>query len=123
MNHYYLIRRLTGPAVLLLLGIVALLNEAHVAGWGIFIPLLLILLGVLKLAERVALAGEELPPGGPYPGGPYSGGPYAGGPYTGAPYPGAGSPGGAQPYPGQTSTSIVPAPPHDLSKGPDGGSL
>jgi hypothetical protein len=118
LNHYILIRRLTGPAVLLLLGIVALLNEAHVAGWGIFIPLLLILLGVLKLAERVALTGEEYPQGGPYGGGPYSGGPYSGGPY-----PGEGRSGGPTPYSGQSSTSIVPTPPHDLSKGPDGGSL
>jgi hypothetical protein len=118
LSHYILIRRLTGPAVLLLLGIVALLSEAHVAGWGIFIPLLLILLGVLKLAERVALTGEESPQGGPYGGGPYPGGPYPGGPY-----PGAAGPGGPTPYSGQPSTSIVPAPPHDLSKGPDGGSL
>jgi hypothetical protein len=121
LNHYILIRRLTGPAVLLLLGIVALLSEAHVAGWGIFIPLLLILLGVLKLAERVALTGEEYPQGGPYGGGQYGGGSYPGGPYSGGP--GAGGPGGPTPYSGQSSTSIVPAPPHDLSKGPDGGSL
>ncbi len=118
MSHYFLIRRVTGPAILLLLGIVALLNQAHVAGWGIFVPLLLILLGVLKLAERVALSGEEFPKGGPYPGGPYSGGPY-----SGAPNPGTGGPGGSQSYSGQTSTSIVPTPPHDLSKGPNGGSL
>ncbi len=118
MNHYFLIRRLTWPAVLLLLGIVALLDETHVAGWGIFIPLLLILLGVLKLAERVALTGEETSTGGSYPGGTYSGGPY-----SGAPYSGTSGHGGPQTYAGQSSTSIVPAPPHDLSKGPDGGSL
>ncbi len=113
MSHYFLIRRLTWPAVLLLLGIVALLNEAHVAGWGIFIPLLLILIGVLKLAERVALTREEFPPEGSYPAGPYPGGPYSG----------ASGPSGSQPYAGQPSTSIVPAPPHDLSQGPGGGSL
>lgn len=123
MNHYILIRRLTGPAVLLLLGIVALLNQAHVTGWGIFIPLLLILLGVLKLAERVALTGEEFPQGGPYGGGQYGGGPYSGGPYSGGPYSGEVRPGGPTSYSGQSSTSIIPAPPHDLTKGPDGGSL
>lgn len=65
MNQYILIRRLTGPAILLLLGIVALLSEMHLAHFSIFVPLLLILLGVLKLAERAALAGYEYPlPGG-----------------------------------------------------------
>ena len=69
MNKYIFIRRLTGPAILLLLGVVALLHEAHLVHFGIFVPLLLILLGVLKLAERAALAAE------PYPGVAY---PYAG---------------------------------------------
>ena len=110
---------MTGPAVLLLLGIVALLSEAHVAGWGIFIPLLLILLGVLKLAERMALTGEELPQGGPYAAGPYPGGPYSGGSLSSR----GGRSGRGAALSGATSTSIVPAPPHDLSKGPDGGSL
>ena len=46
----------------------------HEAGlvdfWSLFVPLLLILIGVLKLAERAALAaaGDEPPyPGSPYP--------------------------------------------------------
>lgn len=85
MNKYIFIRRLTGPAVLLLLGIVALLNEAHLVHFGIFVPLLLILLGVLKLAERAVLASE------PYPGAPY---PYSGA--TGAPS-GADAPGSVPP--------------------------
>jgi hypothetical protein len=71
MNKYILIRRLRGPAILLLLGIVALLHEADLIDfWGMFIPLLLILIGVLKLAERAALAaaGDEVPyPGSAYP--------------------------------------------------------
>lgn len=65
MNRYIFLRRLTGPAILLLLGIVALLNQAHVVRFEIFGPLLLILLGVLKLAERVVLSSA------PYPGDPY----------------------------------------------------
>lgn len=71
MNKYIFIRRLTGPAILLLLGIVALLHQAHLVHFGIFVPLLLILLGVLKLAERAALAAEPYPVV-PYPY-PYSG--------------------------------------------------
>ncbi len=58
MNRYFMIRRLTGPLVLLLLGVVALLHQMHMARWGIFVPLLLILLGVMKLAERAALESD-----------------------------------------------------------------
>jgi len=94
MNHYILIHRLTGPAILLLLGIVALLSEMGVVHFSIFVPLLLIMLGVLKLAERAALASWEYPA------------------------PGAGpQPPGAAPYgtgygpvgPAPASTAIVPA--------------
>jgi hypothetical protein len=69
VNRYILIRRLTAPAILLLLGIIALMHEAGIASWHLFVPLLLILIGVLKLAERAALAaaGDEQYPGVPYP--------------------------------------------------------
>ena len=71
MNRYILIRRLSGPAILLLLGTILLLHQAGlVEFWSLFFPLLLILIGVLKLAERAALAaaGDETPyPGSPYP--------------------------------------------------------
>jgi hypothetical protein len=106
MNRYILLRRLTGPAVLLLLGVVALLHQADLVSWSIFVPLLLILIGVLKLAQRAALAmGGDEPM---YPGSPY-------------PY-GAGVPGTAPaPPPAPTGTSIVPAPPQDLGRNPEGG--
>lgn len=70
MNRYILIRRLTGPCVLLLLGVVALLHQADLVSWNIFVPLLLILIGVLKLAQRAALAmaGDEPPYPGTFPG-------------------------------------------------------
>ncbi len=104
MNRYILIRRLRGPAILLLLGIVALLHEADVVdGWSIFFPLLLILIGVLKLAERAALAaaGDVAT----YPVAPY---PYVA--PSGVPQPPAG-------------TAIVPAGAPDYSKpqGSQGG--
>jgi len=70
MNRYMLIHRLMGPAILLLLGITALLHQAGVVKWHLFVPLLLILIGVIKLAERAALASEP-PPQQPYPGQPY----------------------------------------------------
>ncbi|MGA7245265.1 MAG: hypothetical protein WBX19_18925 [Terracidiphilus sp.] len=106
MNRYILIRRLRGPAILLLLGTILLMHEAGMVDfWSLFFPLLLILIGVLKLAERAALAaaGDETP----YPGSPY--------PYGAAVNPAAA--GVAQPQPG---TSIVPAT-QDYGKGPEGG--
>jgi hypothetical protein len=96
---------LKGPAILLLLGTILLMHEAGLLDfWSLFIPLLLILIGVLKLAERAALAaaGDETP----YPGSPY--------PYGAAATP---APGVAVPQPG---TSIVPAT-QDYGKGPEGG--
>jgi hypothetical protein len=124
MNRYILIRRLTAPCVLLLLGVVALLHEADLVSWHIFVPLLLILIGVLKLAQRAALAvaGDEPFYPNPYPNsypGSYSG------PYAGAPYPyGAGAAPGQPPTQAapQTGTSIVPVPPQDFGKGSGGQS-
>jgi hypothetical protein len=106
MSRYILIRRLRGPAILLLIGVVALLHQMGVVehGWHLFWPLLLILLGVLLLAERTALATEGYP-APPYPGGPYPGpaGPIA--PTT--------------PPPADTS-AIVPAS-HDFGNDKEGG--
>lgn len=68
MNRYILIRRLMGPSILLLLGIVALLAQMHVVHFYLFFPLLLILIGVLKLAERAALSADGPPPWAAYPG-------------------------------------------------------
>lgn len=111
MNRYILIRRLTGPAVLLLIGTLALLHQMGVVErwWSLFWPLLLILIGVLKLAERAALASE------PYPDASSTGyqqypGAYPG-PYAGAP---------AQP-PAASETSIVPASRNDIDR--NGGGL
>jgi hypothetical protein len=100
MNRYILIRRLRGPAFLLLIGALALLSQANILGWDKSWPLFLILAGVLLLAERAALATGGYPP---VPGAvdPTSG--------TGVPH-----------YPGQP-TAIVPVSPHDLENGPEGG--
>jgi len=123
MNRYILIRRLMGPSILLLLGVTALLNQAHLVSWDLFVPLLLILIGVLKLAERAALASDG------YPQPPYSGAPYQG-PYQGpnpgqypGPYPGAVNPQppGTAPYAQPTGSAIVPAPVNDFDKNRGGG--
>lgn len=107
MNRYILIRRLRGPAILLLVGVLALLDQAGVIDhfWHLFWPLLLITVGVLLLAERAALAGEDL-----YP------------PYPGAPCPGAVDPNAPQP-PAQPGTAIVPSHPNDFGSGSSGGQL
>jgi hypothetical protein len=127
MSRYILIRRLRGPAFLLLVGVIALLAQAHILSWGHSWPLYLILAGVLALAERAALSAEGYPPppyaGGPYQGGgsaPYPGVPYQGPPYQAAPYPGAPNtaPGAA---PAATGTSIVPANTEEYERDPNGG--
>jgi hypothetical protein len=116
MNRYILIRRLRGPAFLLLVGINALLAQAHIIGWSRSWPFYLILAGVMALAERAALAVDgDAPssfPGTPYQGAPYSGAPYAASPYTGTP---TVPPGAAE------STSIVPAHSHDFGNEHNGG--
>ena len=80
MNHYMMIRRLRGPAILLLIGGVWLLHSTgvidHPCRW--FVPLLLILLGVLMLAERMVLTTGGGYPQGPYPGQPGAAQPPAG---------------------------------------------
>jgi hypothetical protein len=68
MNTWLLIRRLRGPAFLILVGITALLNQWGVLSFGRSWPLYLILAGVLGLAERAAIVATPpaVPP--PYPG-------------------------------------------------------
>jgi hypothetical protein len=85
MNSWLLIRRLRGPAFLILVGITALLNQWGVLSFGRSWPLYLILAGVIGLAERAALiATPPVPP--VYPAA-YAPAPYAQGtsvaPYTG----------------------------------------
>jgi len=60
MNHWLLIRRLRGPAFLLLLGITALLNQWDILSFGRSWPLYLILFGLMSLAERAALSQAHL---------------------------------------------------------------
>jgi hypothetical protein len=58
MTTWLLIRRLRGPAFLILFGVTAMLNQWGVLGFGRSWPLYLILAGLLGLAERAALAGR-----------------------------------------------------------------
>ncbi len=110
MSRYMLIRRLRGPAFLLLLGIIALLHQTGAVYhfWRLFWPLALILWGVLLLAERAALEVEGYSQ--VYPDAPYSGAP----PYAPGPYPGTAA--AYQPASGTPGTSIVPANSDDLER-------
>ena len=60
MNQWMTIRRLRGPAFLLLVGVTALLNQWDILSFGKSWPLYLILFGLLSLAERAALAQANL---------------------------------------------------------------
>ena len=101
MNRYLLIRRLRVPAFLLLVGVIALLAQADILSWGQSWPLFLILAGLLLLAERAALASEEMYGTGPYPGGV--------------------DPNAAGVAPAQPGTAIVPTPPQDFGSGSNFG--
>ena len=119
MNRYIFIRRLRGPAFLMLVGVIALLAQAHILSWGKSWPLYLILGGVLLLAERAALSSEGYPP---YPG--QVTGQYPGAYPAGAPYSAAGDPlaaaAPAAPH-ASTGSAIVPAHSHDFDNDPDRG--
>lgn len=104
MSRYMIVCRLRWPALLLLTGVMALLNQMDVLSWGRSWPLYLILLGVLALAERAALATEPPPPAYPYAAG-YQAAGYAPGYAPGA-YAAPPSPPEAAP---PASTGIVPA--------------
>ena len=111
MSRYILIRRLRWPAILLLIGVLALLHQAGVIPyfWRLFWPLLLIMMGVLMLAERTALAaeGDSLFPGAPW---------------QGTPQPGAGTPGaGSGTQQSTVGTAIVPSHPNDFENDVNGG--
>jgi hypothetical protein len=98
-----MIRRLRGPAFLLLIGVLALLRQSDIipSFWHLFWPLALILAGVIMLAERAALHADGDFPAAPFPGVPYEG----------ANNPSAGT--GVPPYPGQP---IATLPAHQYDK-------
>jgi hypothetical protein len=69
----YRYRSLSGPAVLITVGVLSLLDNVHdrwngVPGWGHTWPLILLVIGVIKLMERSG-HGPYTPMSGPPPGG------------------------------------------------------
>jgi hypothetical protein len=109
MNRYIQIRRLRGPAILLLIGILALLHQTGIIDhfWHLFWPLLLIMLGVFMLAERASVdTDNDYPPGWPAT-------PYSGGAVPPAPT--------APQYPQPPTTAIVPVHSDDFGNNKEGG--
>src|SRR5882757_792895 len=104
MNRWLLIRRLRGPAFLLMFGVTALLHEWHILSFGQSWPLYLVLAGVLALAERAAFEAPDPSQAAQYP-------PYAGGYPPQQP-----PPSGWQTPPSSPGTGIVPVPPSDLER-------
>ena len=105
MSRYMIICRLRWPAILLLTGVIALLDEMDILSWGHAWPLYLIMFGVLALAERAALATEAPPPTAAYPYGSYQAAGYA----PGYPAPAYAAPVAPAEPAAPASTGIVPA--------------
>jgi len=116
MSRYILIRRLRWPAILLLIGVLALLHQAGVVAyfWRLFWPLLLIMLGLLLLAERAALAADEGET-------PYFGAPWQNAPQGTVQNAGQGTAQPAGQSTGPAGSAIAPSHPHDFESGPNGG--
>jgi hypothetical protein len=129
-----MIHRLRWPAFIVLVGVLALLNQANILHWHQSWPFFLILFGVLSLAERAAWSADGGYPQPPAPGS-----------YPGTPNPQAGySPAGTattgtasatpvespiapprwqevvQPA-SQPGSAIVPVPAHEIEKYTSGG--
>jgi hypothetical protein len=121
MNRYILIRRLRGPAFLLLVGIMALLAQAHILSWGHSWPLYLILLGALLLAERAALSMAGYDGQTPYPGSQCGDSPYGNPSYGSGPYPGGANPQQAGQAPADPGTAIEPSRTEGFGNGGNGG--
>jgi hypothetical protein len=136
MSRYIMIRRLRGPAFLLLVGLIALFRQLGLIDhfWHFFWPFLLIFFGVFMLAERAALAADGGYPPVPFPGsypgsypGPYPSSNPGGQPYPGASYAAAIDPydpsaaASAPQYAAPETTAIVPAEPYEPVKDPEGG--
>jgi len=58
MNRWFQIRRLRGAVMLILIGVLALLNQWNILHWDTSWPLILIVLGLLMILERAVWAAD-----------------------------------------------------------------
>ena len=69
-GYRYYRRGLTGPIVLITLGVLFLLERMHVAPFGKLWPILLLVIGIVKLLEATVPRGGNTGPLPPSPPGP-----------------------------------------------------
>jgi len=102
MNRYLFLHRIKGPAMILVFGVTALLDQWNILSFGQSWPLYLIVLGALMLAERAAWSDMYAPPPNGYPVG--------------------GQPGawGAPTGPTEPSNALSIAPPHEIGPQDEG---
>jgi Domain of unknown function (DUF5668) len=62
-------RSMTGPAILVTIGVLSLIDNLHGPGWDRTWPVILLVIGVIKLMERGYLGGggPQIPPTGASP--------------------------------------------------------
>ena len=65
------LQAIRGPILLIALGILFALHQANIVSFWRTWPLLIIVIGVMKLFERMAAPETVSPPQGPYAGGRY----------------------------------------------------
>ena len=116
MNRYLFLHRITGPVILLVFGVTALLDTWHVLSYGESWPLYLIAIGLLQLAKRAAWAQMQAPPPVGYPGGSGTGAGNYPGSYQGS-Y--QGPPQGPYPSPSQDPSQAPPDSPEERRAGWD----
>ena len=58
-------RSIAGPTILITIGVLSLIDNLHGPGWGHTWPVILLVLGILKLMERGYLGGPPAPPAPP----------------------------------------------------------
>jgi uncharacterized membrane protein len=61
----FLLQAVRGPILLIMIGVLFAMHQAGFLGFGRTWPLILIVLGVMKLLERLAMPQPPVPP--PYP--------------------------------------------------------
>ncbi len=74
------IQAIRGPILLITIGILFAIHQAGILPFSRTWPLLIIVIGVMKLLERMVLP-RVIPPAMPPPGGQYPGGQFPGGQY------------------------------------------
>jgi Domain of unknown function (DUF5668) len=58
MNRWYQVRRLRGAVILIVIGVLALLNQWNIFHWRTSWPVILIALGVMMIVERLVWAAD-----------------------------------------------------------------